>query len=200
MKKLGSGWQYTVYDLDNCRVLKRYHSPLKSFWAVLKGIFPFTKNPPWVVFKWMKELQDKAEESFAVIERKSIPKEWLGNPKRLTGLDFEQDKVTPLHDVLAKLSVAEQKEIVESFIEFTKKLLSIGVVDQNFDITKNFGLSADGHIVLSDIGELFDDPAKIERRLKKRIWTASYVAGCIDDTEVRRYFIERMDAEFGLKG
>lgn len=44
MKKIGAGWQYDVYDLGNGRVLKKFHLPIKSYWVILKAIFPFKED------------------------------------------------------------------------------------------------------------------------------------------------------------
>ena len=99
MKKIGEGWQYGVYDLENGRVLKKFHSFIKSYWVVLKTIFPFRDDPMMMIPDFSRSMKRKALVSFEILKRRQIPPAWIGNPKFLNELDFEQDKVRPLHDV-----------------------------------------------------------------------------------------------------
>ncbi len=140
----------------------------------------------------------KALESFAVLENKKIPAEWIGNPKFLNAYNFEQDKVEPLHDVFDRSSTREIKKIIDQFVQFNFKFLNLGVIDKSFNITKNYGLNDKGEVILIDIGELYDASAKIEHQREIRAWAKHYVAGCIKDIEARKYFVQEMDRCFGL--
>jgi len=196
MKKVGEGWQYSVYDLENGRVLKKFHSPVKSYWVILKTIFPFRDDSLLEIPSFSKASKTKALASFEIIKNNKIPASWMGNPKFLAGLDYEQDKARPLHEVFENLSTEEIKQIIDKFIIFNKKLLELGVIDKSFNITKNFGLNKSGEIILIDIGELFDNPERIKKQLAIRAWSAPYVAGCIKDPSARDYFLAQMDANF----
>jgi len=196
MKKIGEGWQYTVYDLGNGRVLKKFHSPLKSYWVILKDIFPFQNDSLFEISGFSRGMKVKALESFEILKKKELPSGWLGNPKFINDLDFEQDKAKPLHDAFSQFGVEEAKKIIDKFMEFNKKLLERGVIDKSFNITKNYGLNNEGEIVLIDIGELFDDPKRIKEQCANRAWAKDYVAGHIASDEVREYFIEEMDRNF----
>ena len=93
MKKIGEGWQYSVYDLENGRVLKKFHSPYRAYLIILKDCFPFTKYPLWKISGFVMGMKIKARESFKTINVKNIPSNWMGNPRFLEGLNYEQDKV-----------------------------------------------------------------------------------------------------------
>ncbi len=196
MKKIGQGWQYTTYDLENGRVLKKFHSWTKAYFVILRQIFPFNKDSFFEIPGFIKEVKAKANESFRILKRINIPQEWIANPKFINKYDFEQDKVVPLHDVFESLDTIEIKKIIDQFIEFNLNLLKLGVIDKGFNITKNYGINNKGDIVLVDIGELFDDKELIKKQLKDRGWTNSYVGGCIKDEEAREYFIDEMDRNF----
>jgi len=198
MKKIGEGWQYGVYDLGNGRVLKRFHSPVKSYWVTLKSVFPFRDDPLSSVPSFVKSAKRKALASFETLKKIQIPSAWLGNPKFLDGLDYEQDKATPLHDIFEKSDTATIKIIIDKFIIFNKQLLENGIIDKSFNITRNFGLDEDGNIILIDIGELFDSPERIKKQFADRAWDKKYVAGEIKNKEAREYFIQRMDENFSL--
>ena len=197
MKKIGQGWQYTTYDLENGRVLKKFHSWPKAYFVIFREIFPFNKDSFFEIPSFIKDVKRKANESFEILKRKNIPKEWMANPIFINKYDFEQDKVIPLHEVFKDLNTEEIKEIVDQFIEFNLQLLNIGVIDKGFNITKNYGIDNRGQIVLIDIGELFDDIELIIKQLRNHGWDKSYVAGCIEDEEARGYFVGEMGRSFG---
>ncbi|HAQ03093.1 TPA: hypothetical protein DEP30_03750 [Candidatus Nomurabacteria bacterium] len=196
MKKIGQGWQYTTYDLENGRVFKKFHSWTKAYFVILRDIFPFDKDSLFEIPSFIKDVKRKADESFEIMKRVNIPQEWMANPRFINKYDFEQDKVSPLHEVFESSNTEEAKKIIDLFIEFNLKLLNLGVIDKGFNITKNYGLDNDGQIVLIDIGELFDNKELINQQLKDRGWTHSYVGGCIQDKEAREYFISEMDRNF----
>lgn len=199
MKKIGEGWQYAVYDLGNGRVLKKFHSPLRSYWTILKTIFPFNNDPLTSIPRYSRDMKSKARASFYVLQKANIPAEWIGKPSFINELDFEQDKVRPLHDVFVDITVDEAKQIVDKFVLFNKQLLVRGLIDKSFNITKNYGLDEKGEIVLIDIGELFDGKERIRQQCLDRAWAKDYVAGFIENEEVREYFIQQMDANFAIK-
>ena len=196
MKKIGEGWQYSVYSINNERVLKKFHSPIKSYWVILKTIFPFRDDSMMLIPGFSKGARKKALASFEILKNRNIPAAWLGNPKFLNNLDYEQDKTQPLHDVFEKYNTTKIKSIIDNFIAFNKRLLERGIIDKSFNITKNYGLNNDGEIILIDIGELLDSPERIKKRIVDRAWDKNYVAGCIKNEEAREYFIKKMDENF----
>ncbi len=198
MKKIGEGWQYSVYDLENGRVLKIFHSWPKSYWTILKTIFPFKTDSFWDIPSYIKGMKLKALDSFQIIKRKNIPADWIGNPKFISELDFEQDKVVPLDEAFQQRSLDDSQKLVDQFIEFNTKLLDIGVIDKSFNISKNFGLSKNGKIILIDIGELHDDPSRVREQRESRAWSKHYITDHIKDEKLKAYFISEMDKKFGL--
>ncbi len=198
MKKIGQGWQYSVYDMGNGRVLKKFHSFLRSYWVIVKTIFPFKDDSLMVIPDFSRQMKRKALVSFEILKKRNIPGEFIGNPRFLNTLDFEQDKATPLHDVFDKSKSSEIISIIDRFVIFNKRLLDMGVIDKSFNITKNFGINQKGEIVLIDIGELLDNPEKIRQHCADRVWAKHYVAGCIQDEGARKYFVDEMDKNFGI--
>ncbi len=196
MKKIGQGWQYTVYDLGNGKVLKKFHSWTRAYFVILKEIFPFNNDSFFEIPSFIKDMKRKAEKSFEILQRINIPQEWVANPTFKNNYDFEQDKVIVLDDVFKKLDTEGTKKIIAQYIEFNKKLIQLGVVDKSFNITQNYGLNHKGEIVLIDIGELFDDKESIVKQINNRVWEKSYVSDRIQNKEARRYFIDEMARAF----
>lgn len=196
MKKIGQGWQYTVYDLENGKVLKKFHSWIRAYFVIFREIFPFKNNSFFAIPRFVKDMKRKADVSFEILKRINIPQELMANPKFINKYDFEQDKVVPLHDVFEKLDTDGTKKVIDQFIEFNKKLMSFGVIDKSFNFTRNYGLNNKNEIVLIDIGELFDNKELIDKQIKKRVWNKSYVSGRIKNKLAREYFISEMDKNF----
>lgn len=197
MQKLGEGWQYTVYDLGNGRVFKKYNSSLRTAWIILKDIIPGEMLGIRKIPEYIPDLRKKAARSFDILRKKNLPAKWFRNPLFLSGLDYEQDKLIPLHRVFETHSLAESKQVIDLFIEFNKRLIHEGIIDKFFNISKNFSLNAEGEMVLTDLGELEDDEQKILKRRKERVWAVDYKLKWIRNKELRSYFVEQMDAHFG---
>ena len=196
MKKIGQGWQYTVYDLENGRVLKKFHSWTRAYFVIFREIFPFNNDSFFEIPTFIKDMKRKADVSFEILKKVNLLQEWMANPRFINKYDFEQDKVIPLHDVFDNLDTNEIKNIINQFIELNKKLMSFGIIDKSFNITKNYGLNNKKEIVLIDIGELFDDKDLIDKQIKNRVWEKSYVGGMIKNKEAQEYFINEMDRNF----
>ena len=196
MKVLGRGWQYTTYDLRNGRVLKKYNSLLKGWAIIFIDQLRYKGGSIWKVPGFYKGCKKKAIRSMEIISRGMVDPWMMGNPTLLNALDYEQDKVIPLHDCIKTVDTEEGKRLVDRFVSFNKILLERSVIDKSFNITKNFGLTADKRIILIDLGELYADPLAIKEQIKKRPWTARYVAEVIHNPEVRTYYVEQMDKNF----
>lgn len=200
MKKIGQGWQYATYSIDDDRVLKRFNSWWSAAFIIFRDIFPFrNKLFFWRTPLYIRTMCTKAEHSREIMSRRRIPKAWLGNPRFLDGLDYEQDRVTPIGEALKKMSTVEAKKIIDSFVVFNQQLLKRGIIEKSFSIAKNFGLTKQGQVVLLDLGEILEGETMLERQRKKRAWAAPYVIRELKNKQVRNYFIQQMDKHFATK-
>lgn len=192
MKKIGEGWQYSVYDMDNGRVLKKFHAPVKIHWVIFKSLCYSRIHHVYKVFKYSNRMKKQARESLLFIFKKDINLNFFGNPKQIKGIDYEQDKVVPLSKHIQKLDIEDQKKLIDEFVSFNKKLIKNGFVDKNFNFGKNFGIDAMGKIVLIDLGEIIIGRDKIKKQIEKRTWSHKYVMETIPK-QVADYFIQKMD-------
>jgi len=195
MKRIGSGWQYTVYDLGNGRVLKKFNHPLKTLLIFLWDAFPYRRHPIWVGPQYVRSMKRNAERSKKWFEENLSNRELFGNPIFLDDLGYEQDKVIILKDHLKLVDEDEGRQVIDDFVSFNKTLLSIGVIDKSFRIGNNFGMTENGNIVMVDLGELFSGKDTIKKRISKRPWSYSYVVNEVPKN-LRKYFLERMDNTF----
>ncbi len=194
-QRVGKGWQYTVYDLGNGRVYKKFNTKLEAYRIMLKD--------RWYIFwrlpGYLKKMKKNVKKSFQFLEKNDIDGDLIGNFKRRKGLDYEQDKAVPLKDYCKKLSRDSKKEcraIVDKFIKLVDTLYSdYGCMDKAMKFGKNFGIDNNGQVVLIDIGEIWFEPKSIKKRVKKRTWLN------VDNMEgvlkyLREYYIQELDKIF----
>ena len=119
----------------------------------------------------------------------------FGNPKIINELDYEQDKVIPLHDYFKVLAFEEGELVIRKFIEFNLMLVKNQLIDKSFLIGKNYGINSNGDIILLDIGELYSSEEAIKEQIRKKPWDVDYVTSTIPK-EFREYFVQEMDRAF----
>jgi hypothetical protein len=192
MKFLGRGWQYTVYDIGNGRVLKKWNSKSIAYFVMLKDCFPYIKSPIWKFPKNYSYSVSTAQDSMRKLKESNLDKKIFGNPKYLSEMDYEQDILQPIDIYLKKISLDKGKEVINKFIEFNKLLIQNSCIDKSFNIGKNFALDKENNIVLSDIGELYFSRESIKKQITKKAWKVHYVLKHIPK-ELRTYFIEKME-------
>ena len=195
MKKIGRGWQYTTYDLENGRVLKRYNSKLVGYLFMFKECFPFRNDPIWKLPGFYRGCKETALDSIQKISNPVLESWMMGNPKILNSLDYEQDKLIPIHDFLKTADSEKGKQTIDDFVEFNKILVQKSLIDKSFNIAKNFAIDNRGRIILMDLGELYSSTAAIEKQIRKRAWAEHYVVNSLPPN-LRSYFVDRMDAAF----
>ena len=195
MKYLGRGWQYTTYDLGNGRVLKRYNLVLIGYAHMLKACFPFTKEPIWKLPAFYRGCKETAADSMKKLPALGLEPWMMGNPKVLNELDYEQDKLIPLHAHFRSVDTERAKKTIDSFVAFSTFLVEKSVIDKSFNMARNFALDAQGRIVLMDLGELYSSKAAIDKQIRSRAWAATYNVAVLP-RPLRNYFVASMDEAF----
>jgi len=198
MKLLGRGWQYSTYDLGNGRVLKKYNSVPTGYWHVFKTCFPFNNDRVWKIPEFYRGCKETALDSIKKLPNVPLESWMMGNPKVLNALDYEQDKLLPLHDHFEIVDSEVGKRTIDAFVQFNRLLVNNSIIDKSFNITKNFALDAQGRVVLMDIGEVYTSSVSIDKQIRERVWTAYYTVDPLP-VPLRDYFVESMDREFLVK-
>lgn len=191
-KKIGRGWQYTVYDIRGGRVLKKHNTRLVSYFMFLHDCFPYIRHPVWKFPRYYKRCRREAAESMQKIRHATLEPWMLGNPQVRNKLDYEQDKLTSLRVKLERGTLKEGEDIVDAFVEFNKMLIKNSLIDRNFLITDNFAMDDKGRIVLMDLGELCSDPEKIKMHLSNKPWSSWDTLNSMPKN-LRGYFIQKME-------
>jgi hypothetical protein len=107
MKKIGEGWQYSVYDLGNGKVLKKLNSVFRRFYFISKVILPRQIKRAYKIPNYVRAMKVKAQESFDILSRTNLDSSLIGNVVFKNGLDYEQDKVESLEDYLKRVNLEE---------------------------------------------------------------------------------------------
>ena len=197
-KELGHGWQHTAYDLENGRVLKRSNSWLRAFCVIASMLYPFNQYPLWKIPSYIQRARAKTARSFEILKRKELNPAWFAHPVFLDGLDYEQDRVMPIHQAFDMSTIDESKKVIDDVIVFQKLLLQHGLIDKYFNIAKNFGIDANGDIVLIDIGEVTEDEKMILTQRRMQAWEAPYILRHIKEPKLQSYYAEQMRTHFGV--
>ncbi len=156
-------------------------------------------HPPVIRFcKCYNEGRKAASRSLTFIQQSTLDKKLFGNPLVISEYEYEQEKVETLGAVFKRVSAEEAKCVIDDFVDFAFFLYNHSLIEKNFNIASNFGRNAAGEIILIDLGEICTSETEIKQRIAIRAWsTADVLAGL--PTELRAYFIERLDATFQSK-
>lgn len=195
MKVLKRGWQYSVYDLENGRVLKKYNNFFVAYFVMLKDSFLQFAPPVVNFFKLYRNSKMQASRSLAFISNSALDKALFGHPTILDEFTYEQIYVEPLSHYLKRVSLEEGEKVIDAFISFNKQLVEHAVIEKNFSIANNFGISKEGDIVLMDLGELETTKEGVQSRIEKRAWSTPDVLAGIP-VKLRKYFVQKMDEAF----
>ncbi len=189
MKKIGGGWQYSVYDMGSSRVLKKPASRAQQYWQ----IFWWTclKKPFWQILERARRVQLHAESSLCNLQP-LLPKValFLGNPVIHKDYSYEQDKATPLEKYFKEHTFEENIKIIDKYAEVYLLLWSYGFNDQPFKPCRNFGVTHDGRVILLDLGELYFTKEKAKERIQSRHWRSAFFLSW----KLKQYYVEKMDS------
>lgn len=158
---------------------------------MLRDCFPYTQHAIWKIPGFYRGCRNDAVESIHKLTQLKLEPWMLGNPNFLGELNYEQDKLVPLHQHLKHLDQGAGEEVIDRFVEFIKTLLEYGLIDKGFNITQNFAIDLENRIILMDLGELFSGDRAV-LQITKRAWSAKYVLEGIPEN-LRGCFLEKME-------
>ena len=186
MKIIGRGYWYRVYDLGNGRVLKSE----KNFLHKAYDTFNFEGIRPSVYFKLITK-----NWRIALIYKRlkgQIDLTLIGAPIFLAGIDYEQDKVEILENILKRSSEAENQKIIDMYIENIMECWRNGFSDEVYNFTINSGLDTFGKMILIDFNEVTFSKEDVLRSINSKRWLKSWSLGQID-SNLKSYYVEQME-------
>ncbi|MCA9352611.1 hypothetical protein KC901_00320 [Patescibacteria group bacterium] len=194
MKKIGSGWQVSVYEYTPSVVYKKPHT--NYFFVCLKIIqdFPPIFFTPLKLHRWRRIVQARQLASLRVIANYVHLSKYLAHPVIESSGAYYQSRAIPVYRYVKNLSKKEFEKLVDDYARLTYYLYEQGFIDKSFNFLKNFGI-LNGEIVLTDLGELFFDEQEIREQLENRPWAhVKFILAL--SKEQRHYLVKVMDETF----
>lgn len=190
--KIGDGLQYTVFDMGGDRVRKVPKTP-EGTTLTLRTWFKGTDEEAAQKVERLHTEREEANQYVGELAKQDLEKVRLfGNPKFNSDGTFEQDRVTPLGQVLDAASTGEEKkEIIKSFVDSIKESWKLGCYEKGFFLTENYGKSSSGDVVLADFGEMGFDLEQGKKVIAQKPWKHTSFMGL--DPELQAYYYGLMD-------
>lgn len=150
MEKISDGYYYEVYDIGNCRVLKKK----KSFFKIVEAIKG--KSDIGLVRKLYRAYKHirHCEKVTDIIKKSNIPKELLANPVFVNRTDYKQDRVMLLMDYFDSHITTENKVVVDKYIDLIKEFFGYGIHDNVYKFKNSYGINKEGKVVCIDFNEM----------------------------------------------
>lgn len=186
---LGKGYMYNVFDLDNGRVIKiekTLRQKLVDTYAYEGGDIP---NYLRAVRHLMNKKRAVRINEFV---RSRVDPAVVGHPIFLEGINYEQDKVGLLGDVLAGTDMASKRRTIDQYIESILECWENGFSDTVFNFTINSGLGKCGKIVLLDFNEIVTSRQETERRILSKRWRLAWTYHQLEP-QLQAYYRTKMD-------
>lgn len=199
-KYLGEGFYYKVYDLDGGRVFKK----LQPYWFSFKKIYDYRRKAGDGVITSLlaaHRARNKEELRLRQIKEKMavIPTYLFANPIFLSDLDYSQDKVTVVSEILAHGHEKAGKDIVDQYIDLQRTLWSYGVHDTTFKIQQNYGLDINGKLACLDFGEFVYTKEEAIKSLEGMRWQKRGSYKNWPNGVVKDYYTRKMETEITTK-
>lgn len=168
MKKIGEGYYYNVYEIDEGRVLKEIKSKFRIFifilfanrFSILNSFREYKKATISIL---------RLDKEYIFILSKIQNRRIIGNPKFNNTINYTQDKVRIISD-WDLLNESEFSEAVTNYSSLLKKLWSYGISDSVFNFSINCGYDNKGEFILIDFNEMDYDFEFIKVKVDDKIW------------------------------
>jgi hypothetical protein len=187
--RLGSGWQYNVYDVGDGRVLK---VPISHEGRVQLAFAIHRDDPTYLpeqAAAWAEAVDGVTWRSYRLLEEvlPYLDGRLLGNPTLLGHAIYEQDKLRMIIDFLRHHPFKEGAAIIDRYIETTLALWQRGISDVVFNFAINSGIDGDGKVALCDLGELTTSKSWVRRTVAGQEWLRRWSYRALPNDELRAY-------------
>lgn len=188
MRCIGRGIQYRVLSDGNGRVHKVPHSlPVMAYLMRIRRRGLRYLNS--LARAW--QLRRHNRQSIARLRAIDLSAccRLLGNPTFIgSGLRYEQDLATPLDVAVQGMDSNQRRALAEALSDTIVVLWSYGLADVTYNVTLQYGLTADGHVILLDLGELTYDIEKVRHDIAERKWLNSWSFTWLTEKNLHREF------------
>jgi len=122
-------------------------------------------------------LAEAYEHGCGLIRHSAAPPKLFGDPIFLGEGCYVQTRVRPARVILhSEADRSLWPALVAGCVNAMARLWRWGLHETSLNFTGNFGLAADGTLVLMDFGELTSDRAEVAQALERELWRHSWSA------------------------
>ncbi|MEI6352386.1 MAG: hypothetical protein WCO35_00390 [Candidatus Nomurabacteria bacterium] len=196
MKKLGEGYYYNVYEIENSKVIKKVKSKIRMYIFILISNYFNLKNAKKEynsALENLKSLSEKYKNILNSIKDKSI----LGNPEFIDDLNYYQDKIK----VIKKINKFSDQEFEKTCLDFAKLihiLWSYKLSDSTFKLRNNYGYDKNGNLIIIDFDEIIFKKEEVKGQIENKFWLTRYFYKILSENK-KEIFKRIMDAEINLE-
>ncbi len=200
MHRIGQGYYYDVYDLENGRVLKKRTGHLTRLKKLLdwRGKTFLGKARIFLMYPWYAyEARRSLSRS---IKTSALNPEIFGAPVFSDKFEYEQDKAIPLEAYFENHTFVENKARFDEYLGLLFLLWSHGWSDTVFNFTINSGISLkSGKLILLDFNEFADSKETIAADIKKEKWRSQAALRDMPSGELKDYILSKMKEKITLE-
>lgn len=168
MKKIGEGYYYNVYRVDNGHVLKQIKNKVNIFLFIFFSNRFRLKNT-LSEYKIVVTALPKLAALYKKIMNRVNNSELLGNPNFLHNGEYTQDLVSIKKDA-GICSHDEFKTIIYDYVLLVKKLWEYGTADTVYNFSINSGYTSSGVFALIDFNEVTFEKEEVRKAIKEKVW------------------------------
>lgn len=201
-REIGRGWQFSVYDLGNGRVLKKKYSNFERFSLIKEK--QIKKGKPYsalqILFSIL-QVNKMARHSNNYVRKLSAKfnLSFLGNPLFDKSGGYEQDKVLLLENALNGCSLDDGKKLFDQYTSLIHQTWKYGFSDIMFNFLENNGMDRNGKIIQSDFGEITFNKNEVLENIKNKRWLKSNHFIKFPGGELKEYYKFIMEREITPK-
>ena len=152
MKKIGEGYYYNVYKIDNNQVLKKVKNKMQIFAYIFfcnRGNYKNTLKEYNIVIKSIPRLRNEYSKVFSLVPDADM----FGNPEFINEIEYKQDLIKDIKNINS-LKESEFVKVVLDYIILLKQLWSLGLSDSVFNFSINCGYNKNNRLILIDFNEV----------------------------------------------
>ncbi|MDA3837007.1 MAG: hypothetical protein PF542_05280 [Nanoarchaeota archaeon] len=189
MKKIGSGCQFEIFDLENGRVLRK-PLPDDKIRPKVRKLWWWFGPFPGMVKKQTNSLIKIRQEGIDFFKSSKFDKSIVANLEFKDNKIF-QDKVLPIHKIILK-DLEKDKHLIDSYCDCLINCMKNGFLEREYNFSDNYGIDKNGNVVLIDFGEVRFKKEDVMRDIKKKRWRFFYLIRPSFRGSTRRYYKRKM--------
>lgn len=185
MKKIGSGYEHIVYELNKNKVIKIKNSYFNKFfkliyWNKTFNLFKLNKS-----YLSLNKLNKRSINIVSSLEDKTH----FGNPIILKN-KIIQDRVIIINQIISKNNY---KKIIDDYIKLIFLLWNQGVHELVYNFTINNGYDLNHNLIQIDFGELTNSKVKSLNSINSKLWLTQFSYKFHLTKEMKIYFKRKME-------